>query len=99
VARTRADLQDKDVRRWFANMPIGGKILDEIDFAIRYRDKVLLILSENSIKSDWVEDEVTKAFAEERKREQTMLFPIRIDSGDGYERGVGGEVTRPAQHR
>jgi hypothetical protein len=40
---------------------------------------VLLILSEHSIKSDWVEDEVTTAFEEERKRGQPMLFPIRLD--------------------
>jgi hypothetical protein len=60
-------------------MPIGGKILDEIDVAIRLRDKVLLILSEHSIKSDWVEDEVTKAFAEERRRRQTVIFPVRLD--------------------
>jgi TIR domain len=61
------------------DLPIGGKILDEIDVAIRLRDKVLLILSEHSIKSEWVEDEVTKAFEEERKREQIVLFPIRLD--------------------
>jgi hypothetical protein len=36
-------------------------------------------LSEHSIKSDWVEDEVTTAFEEERKRGQVMLFPIRLD--------------------
>jgi TIR domain len=60
-------------------MPIGAKILDEIDAAIRLRDKLLLILSEHSIKSDWVEDEVTKAFEEERKRKQIVLFPIRLD--------------------
>jgi hypothetical protein len=41
------------------------------------RDKALLILSEHSIKSDWVEDEVTTGFEEERKREQIVLFPIR----------------------
>jgi hypothetical protein len=29
-------------------MPIGAKILDTIDEAIRLRDKVLLILSENA---------------------------------------------------
>ena len=28
---------------------------------------------------DWVEDEVTKAFAEERARKQLVLFPIRLD--------------------
>jgi hypothetical protein len=60
-------------------MPISGKILDEIDAAIRQRDNVVLILSERSIKSDWVEDEVTKAFEEERKRNQIVLFPIRLD--------------------
>jgi len=60
-------------------MPIGSKILDTIDEAIRLRDKVLLILSEHSIKSDWVEDEVSKGFAEERKREQIVLFPVRLD--------------------
>jgi len=80
-------------------MPIGGKILDEIDTAIRLRDKVLLILSEHSIKSDWVEDEVSKAFAEERRRDQTVLFPVRLDdAGDGDERGLGGQATRPTQH-
>ena len=43
------------------------------------RDKVVLILSEHSIKSGWVKDEVTKAFDEEQERQQTVLFPIRLD--------------------
>jgi uncharacterized protein YjbI with pentapeptide repeats len=79
--RLHADLQNKGVRCWFArhDLPIGGKILDEIDVAIRSRDKVLLVLSEHSIKSDWVEDEVTKGFEEERKRGQIVLFPVRLD--------------------
>ena len=69
VHRLHADLQDKGVRCWFAphDMTIGAKILDTLDEAIRLRDKVLLVLSEASIASDWVEDEVTKAFAEERE--------------------------------
>ena len=40
---------------------------------------MLLVLSEASIASDWVEDEVTKAFAEERQRGGTVLFPVRVD--------------------
>jgi hypothetical protein len=43
------------------------------------RDKLLLILGENSIASNWVEDEVNKAFAEENERDQVVLFPVRID--------------------
>jgi hypothetical protein len=47
--------------------------------AIKSRDNLLLILSENSIVSDWREDEVNKAFAEERDRNRSVLFAARID--------------------
>ena len=79
--RLHADLQNKGVRCWFAphDLPVGAKILDALDEAIRLRDKLLLIVSENSIASEWVEDEVNKAFAEERDRKQLVLFPVRID--------------------
>jgi hypothetical protein len=79
--RLHADLQNKGVRCWFAphDLRIGDKILDKIDEAIRLRDRVLLVLSEHSIKSDWVEDEVTAGFEEERKRGQIVLFPVRVD--------------------
>jgi TIR domain len=58
---------------------IGDKFIDEIDTAIRIREKVVLVLSENSIKSVWAEDEVTTACEEERKRGTTVLFQIRLD--------------------
>jgi uncharacterized protein YjbI with pentapeptide repeats len=76
-----SDLQAKGVRCWFApeDLKWGAKTWDGIDEAIGKHDKLLLVLSENSIRSDWVEDEVTKGYAEERKRNSTVLFPIRID--------------------
>jgi len=79
--RLHADLQDKGIRCWFAphDLPIGAKTRDAIDAAIKLRDKLLVILSKNSIKSDWLEDEVQKAFAEERDRKQLVLLPVRID--------------------
>jgi hypothetical protein len=79
--RLHADLQNKGVRCWFAphDMPIGAKIIDALDEAIRLRDKVLLVLSEGAIASDWVEGEVTRALDEERTRKQVVLFPVRID--------------------
>jgi TIR domain/Pentapeptide repeats (8 copies) len=80
--RLHADLQNKGVRCWFAphDLPIGAKTWDAIDEAIRLREKLLVILSKASLGSDWVEDEVTKAFAEERSRKETVLLPIRIDN-------------------
>jgi hypothetical protein len=68
-----------DLDRSHEDMKIGAKILDTLDEAIRLRDKVLLVLSEASCASEWVEDEVTKAFAEERARGDLILFPVRID--------------------
>jgi hypothetical protein len=38
------------------------------------------VLSKASLGSDWVEDEVSKAFAEERSRKEVVLFPVRIDN-------------------
>jgi hypothetical protein len=42
-------------------------------------DKLLLILSEHSLTSDWVEQEVETAFEQERQRKETVLFPVRLD--------------------
>ncbi len=60
-------------------MKIGDKIRSTIDQSIRVHDKLLIILSENSLNSTWVESEVEKAFEEERKRKQMVLFPVRLD--------------------
>ena len=80
--RLHADLQDKGVRCWFApeDLKIGAKTRPAIDEAIRVRDKLLLILSEKSIESDWVEKEVETAFEEESRRKETVLFLIRLDN-------------------
>jgi hypothetical protein len=79
--RLHADLQNKAVRCWFAphDLPIGRDILAGIDAAIRLRDRVVLILSEHSIGSGWVKDEVNNGFEEERKRGEEVLFPLRLD--------------------
>jgi putative ABC transport system substrate-binding protein len=60
-------------------MPTGAKILDTVGEAIRLRDKVLIILSEASVGSNWVEREVKTALAEEDQRNQVVLFPICLD--------------------
>jgi hypothetical protein len=96
--RLHADLQNKGVRCWFAphDMPIGAKIIDALDEAIRLRDKVLLVLSEGAIASDWVEGEVTRALDEERTRKQVVLFPVRLDeavmqTSEGWARLLRGQ--------
>jgi hypothetical protein len=82
AVKLHADLQKKGVRCWFAqeDMKTGDKIRETIDQEIFRSDKLLLVLSDNSINSEWVEKEVETAFDEERKRKTTVLFPIMLDT-------------------
>ncbi len=79
--RLHADLQDKGIRCWiyFEDLGTGEKQWDAIYKAIKTHEKLLLVCSAASVKSEWVEDEVDTALAEERARGNPMLFPIRID--------------------
>lgn len=79
--RLHADLQQRGVRCWIAaeDMKIGDRIRPTIDEAIRVYDKLLLVLTESSIKSPWVESEVEAAFEKERKQGKRVLFPIQLD--------------------
>jgi uncharacterized protein YjbI with pentapeptide repeats len=79
--RIYADLQYRGVRCWLASedLKIGDKIRTGIDESIRFHDKLLLILSKQSVASDWVEQEVETALDCERREKRTVLFPIRLD--------------------
>ncbi len=79
--RLHADLRSKGVRCWFApeDLKIGDKLRPSFDEAIRVHDKLMVLLSESSVKSPWVEKEVETAFEKERQQNRTVLFPIRLD--------------------
>jgi hypothetical protein len=79
--RLHADLRSKNVRCWFApeDLKIGDKLRRAFDEAIRLHDKLMVLLSENSVGSPWVEKEVETAFEKERRQSRTVLFPIRVD--------------------
>ena len=79
--RLYADLQSKGVRCWFApeHLKIGAELRIDIDESIRVHDKLLLVLSDTSVKSQWVQQEVETALAKERGQGRTVLFPIRLD--------------------
>ena len=79
--RLHADLQARGVRCWFApdDLKIGDRFRLRIDESIRVYDKLMAVLSANSIYSEWVEKEVETAFEKEGKQKTTVLFPIRLD--------------------
>jgi uncharacterized protein YjbI with pentapeptide repeats len=78
--RLHADLQDKGVRCWFAPHKLQGgrKVFRQIDEAVRSYDKLLLILSEASMASEWVRTEIDIARKREVEQKREMLFPIGL---------------------
>jgi hypothetical protein len=79
--RLHADLRKKDVPCWYApeDMKIGEEFRSRVDTAIHDIDCLLLILSEHSIKSRWVQKEVETAFEKEAKENRPVLMPLRLD--------------------
>src|SRR5262245_28881467 len=61
-------------------MKIGDEYRSRIDASIHLHDRLLLILSEHSIKSRWVQKEVETAFEKEAKANRLVLFPIQLDA-------------------
>ena len=80
ASRLYDDLQNSGVRCWFAPEDIQGgkKLHEQIDVAIQRNDRTLLILSENSMNSEWVKTEIANTRKKEAKEKRQILFPIRL---------------------
>jgi|WetSurMetagenome_2_1015567.scaffolds.fasta_scaffold16152_3 hypothetical protein len=78
--RLHADLQARGVRCWFAPEDIQGgrKLHEQIEQAIRHYDKLLLVLSEHSMGSEWVKTEIYHARQDEIRSKRRKLFPISL---------------------
>jgi uncharacterized protein YjbI with pentapeptide repeats len=81
ASRLHAELEKNGVRCWYApeDIKIGEEFRQTIDDAIREYDKLLLVLSEHSVRSSWVQDEVEACLELERRQQRQVLFPIRLD--------------------
>jgi len=78
--RLHSKMRDHGLRVWFAPEDVKGgkKLHEQIDEAIRIYDKLLLVLSRQSMKSEWVQTEIRKARKAEREEGRRKLFPIRL---------------------
>ena len=61
-------MRGEKLRVWFApeDMQGGQKLIEQIDRAIQVNDRLLLVLSEHSMSSDWVRREIKRVRATER---------------------------------
>jgi hypothetical protein len=79
--KLHADLSKTGIRCWFAPqaLRIGEQLGKTIHSAIRTYDKMLVVFSESSVKSAWVEKEIAVALQKEREEHSQVLFPVRLD--------------------
>jgi len=74
-------LQKNGIRCWFApeNLNVGDKYRETIENAITSYDKVIIVLSKDSILSGWVEDEIEATMEKEYLNKTVVTLPISID--------------------
>jgi hypothetical protein len=73
-------LTGKGIRFWRdVHHAAAGRLNRQIQTAIRLNPIVLLILSEHSVQSDWVEHETRLALRLERETQRDVLCPIALD--------------------
>jgi hypothetical protein len=74
---------------WFASHNVAGgkKLHEQIDEAIRLHERLMLILSENSIESEWIRTEIAKARKREVREDRRVLFPLLWSSSIGFWNG------------
>jgi hypothetical protein len=80
VDKVESHLNKKGIRFWrdIRDMK-AGRMERQIDIAIRQNPTVLLVLSENSLSSDWVEHEVRTSRDLEKEMDRDVLCPVALD--------------------
>lgn len=78
--RLYSRMRDEHLRVWFAPEDVKGgqKLHEQIDRAIQVHDRLLIVLSEHSLQSEWVKTEIRKARKVEISENRRKLFPISL---------------------
>jgi hypothetical protein len=88
ATRLNHALRAAGIKVWFApeDMLPGKKVYEQIKDAIKGFDRLLLVLSEHSMSSDWVITEIRAARKKEREEKRQVLFPISLVPFDRIQR-------------
>lgn len=84
VVRLAIDLVNRSFPVWLDSwqMGLGDQLYDHIYEGIDSSSFLILILSQQSVQSQWVNDEINGALAKERDVNRTFLIPVKIDDCD-----------------
>jgi uncharacterized protein YjbI with pentapeptide repeats len=80
VDKLESYLNEKGIRFWRDIHDLkSGRLEKQIDRAMRLNPTVLLVLSKDSLDSDWVEHEVRTARSLEKELKRDVLCPVALD--------------------
>ena len=91
------DLQGEGVRcwRWKEDARWGGTLMRQVDDGIRVYDKLVVVCSANSLKSEPMIREIEHALQREQRDGKEVLFPIRLDDSIfGWDHFLQADVVR-----
>ncbi len=103
IDKIRERLQEEGAPVWLDRHDLdAGSLQRQISRAIRVNDVVLLVLSEASVQSDWVENELDMARKKEKDEGRNVLCPVALDDSwkskafdnDSEERTLWRTLTR-----
>ena len=81
VSRLATDLRSRDVPVWFDQweLRVGDSLTEKIERGISESGWLAVVLSKNSVGSDWVQKELRAAQARELRDKNVFVLPIVID--------------------
>jgi hypothetical protein len=88
------------VRCWLAleQIKMGDKLGHREDEAVHFADKLLLVLSEYSIRSPWVQQEVEAALEKEPQRDRHIIIPLTLDDAIYHTAQTWAATLRRSKH-
>ncbi len=83
--KVQSDLQSKGIRCWLAPADADAemRIRDAVEDAVKVHDRILVVLSEHSTNTKWIDQEATAILTRERDVKKSILFPLQIDEAFG----------------
>lgn len=75
------ELKQRNVNLWFdeRELQVGDSIVEGISKGLEVADYLLVILSKNSVASQWVQNELSAAMMEQMSRGGIVVLPALID--------------------
>ena len=81
VRRLINDLKAHDLEVWFdeTNIRVGQSIPEQISLGLKDADYLIIVISNNSVESNWVSAELNSAIMRSYSDKGGVIIPVRLD--------------------